>query len=408
MSAQQTHNVVIVGGNFGGVNLAHYLLQQSFPALKKLDPTTSHRVTLVTPNDHFFFKIASPRALINPTLIPDDKIFRSISEAFKDYDKETFTFLQGKATCVRPEDKSITIASASDPQREIKYDSLVIATGTTSTSPLWTLHDNHEQSRTTLKALHSTLPKASTVLIAGAGPVGVETAGEIASAYPDAKITLITPGERVLPRVKPSISAEAKQALEDLGVTLRLNTGLAEVTADIDIRPIQLSDGSSKNPDVFINATGPRTMNTAWLPSDWLDSESRVRTSDPYFRVKGNTKTKGVYVIGDVVSGTNKTAIEIDAMVPTVASSIAADIAQGKVQSTGGLMAWLNPFGKASNLVQREYKPMKDTIIVPIGPSGGVGQVFGWGMPSFMVRKGKAESFLMELVEPLVTGKKWV
>jgi NADH dehydrogenase FAD-containing subunit len=74
--------------------------------------------------------------------------------------------------------------------KPIKYDSLVIASGTTSSSPLWTINDSHEVSRTAIRALRKELPNASMILIAGAGSVGVETNGEIASAYPKAKITL--------------------------------------------------------------------------------------------------------------------------------------------------------------------------------------------------------------------------
>ena len=48
---------------------------------------------------------------------------------------------------------------------------------------------------------------------------------------------------------------------------------------------------------------------------------------------------------------------------------------------------------------------MKDTIVIPVGPEGGVGQVLGFAMPSFVVKKGKAENFLMELVEPSVSGE---
>ncbi|KAF2678004.1 hypothetical protein K458DRAFT_395305 [Lentithecium fluviatile CBS 122367] len=98
-------------------------------------------------------------------------------------------------------------------------------------------------------------------------------------------------------------------------------------------------------------------------------------------------------------------------MVPTVASSIAIDIHKGLGDDVSagsdGLLGWLNPFAKPTRLVQKEYSPMKGTIAIPVGPGGGVGQVFGWGMPSFMVKKAKAESFLLELVEPLVTGRKW-
>jgi hypothetical protein len=114
-------------------------------------------------------------------------------------------------------------------------------------------------------------------------------------------------------------------------------------------------------------------------------------------------------VTGDVVSGSHKTAIELNAMTLTVASSVGVDIAKS-LEITApqpGFLSALNPFAAASPLSQKEYKPMKDTIIIPVGPGGGVGQVMGFAMPSFVVKKGKAENFLMELIEPSVSGEKW-
>jgi hypothetical protein len=92
-------------------------------------------------------------------------------------------------------------------------------------------------------------------------------------------------------------------------------------------------------------------------------------------------------------------------MVPVVASSIAVDIT-GSTGASDGLFGWFISFVKTPAPRQIEYKPM-NAIVVPIGPKGGVGNVFGWNMPSFIVKKAKAEKYLMELVEPSITGTKW-
>jgi NADH dehydrogenase FAD-containing subunit len=407
MSSQEEYHIVIVGGNFGGVSLGHYLLRKTFKTLKTLQPNTTFRITLISPNTHFYYKIAAPRALINPDLIPEEQYFKSLAEAFEQYDASIFEHVEGKATSLDAQNRTVSVETMSNSeQRIIKYDSLVIASGTTSSSPLWTINDSHEASRAAIHALHKELPNASTVLIAGAGPVGVETAGEIASAYPNAKITLTSSSDRVLPKQSPNLSAKAKTALESLGVIVKTNTGLSDPMASEDTRPVQLNDGSSDTPDVFINATGARKMNTEWLPSEWLDKDRKVATRDSYFRVKGEgPSAQGVYVVGDVAAGTKSSAIELDAMVPVVASSIAIDIT-GSAGTSDGLFGWLVSFVKTPAPRQIEYKPM-NAIVVPIGPGGGVGSVFGFNMPSFMVKKGKSEKYLMELVEPMITGKKW-
>jgi len=401
MSSQTPHEIVIVGGNFGGVNVAHYLLRNTLPALKKAQENFTYHVTLVTPNTHFFFKVASPRAIVNQTQASHDKIFKSLAAAFEQYEHGVFTLVQGKATTVKEPEKSVVVQNG-DATKDVKYDSLIIASGTTSASPIWTLHDDHKKSEAAITALYDSLATATNVLIAGAGPVGVETAGEIAVAHPTTKITLLAPSTSLLPSLPPAMGTKAQKALEKLGVNIRPNTRLETDTNGV----VKLSDGSTESPDVFIDATGPRIINTSWLPETWLDGTSHVATRDTYFRV---SNASDVYVIGDVVSGSHKTAIELDAMTPTVASSVGVDIARGLgiTEPQPGFLGALNPFAAASPLSQKEYKPMKDTIVIPVGPEGGVGQVMGFTMPSFVVKKGKAENFLMELIEPSVSGEKW-
>ncbi|KAL5115581.1 hypothetical protein ACEQ8H_006557 [Pleosporales sp. CAS-2024a] len=402
MSTQQTHNVVIVGANFGGISLAHYLLRKTFPSLKTLQPQTTFHVTLVSPNTHFYFKIAAPRALISAESIPEDQYFKSIAEAFQQYHASAFEFIQGIATSVDAQARTVSVKVDSDStDKVITYDSLVIASGTTSSSPLWSIKGSHETSREALHAMHQELPKASTVLIAGAGPVGVETAGEIKFAFPDVKVTLVT-SSRILPRESPNLGAKAKAALEKLGVMVKTDLPLSDPMADDKARPVQFSDGSSESPDIFINATGASKINTEWLPSSWLAEDKKVATRDNHFRVKDS---EHVYVIGDAASGSNGTAFAVEAMTPVVASCIAVDVT-GSAGTNDGLMAWFFSFFKTPAPRQADYKPM-NVIVIPIGPKGGVGHLFGWGMPSFMVKKVKAEKYLIDHVEPMLSGKKW-
>jgi NADH dehydrogenase FAD-containing subunit len=98
--------------------------------------------------------------------------------------------VQSKAIGLDTESHCIYADKPESEHKTIKYDSLVIASGTTSSSPLWTINGSYEVSRAAIRALHKELLNASMVLIAGAGSLGVETDGEIASAYPKAKVTL--------------------------------------------------------------------------------------------------------------------------------------------------------------------------------------------------------------------------
>ena len=172
-----SHDIVVVGANIAGISAAHYILKHTIPTLEAADKSATYRLTLISPSTHFFWKIGAPRALINSELIPLSKIFKPIEDGFKQYSKDKFRFVLGSAVALDEGKKAITVQTPESATTLVGYFALIIATGTTSTSPLWTLHGSHETTITSMKDLHAALPKASTVLIAGGGPAGVETAG---------------------------------------------------------------------------------------------------------------------------------------------------------------------------------------------------------------------------------------
>ena len=416
--------IVILGGNLGGVGTAHYLLRHTIPQLKRLDPTKSYHITLVTPNTSLFFKIASPRALINSTLIPEAKIIRPLAEGFKKYSAEQFEIVHGIATSLDLANRSLSIASSpagsatednSSEKRNLHYDSLIISTGTTSASALWTLHNDETLTTKALHSMHELLPKATSILVAGGGPVGIETSGEIASEYPNAKITLLSGASRLLPKQKAALSARAQAYLEHqahVEVIHDIRVVGSKTTAE-GATVVELSDGKEKTVDIYIDATGG-VPNSEFLPKEWLDESKRVITKDAYFRVRGKSAededTKGVYAVGDIVAGSANTLMEMDAMVPVACSSLAVDTIGAKAApNTGFLSGLLSKFFGDRNAapVQKEFKPMKDTILVPIGRDGGVGLVMGWSAPSWLIRVIKGKSFLLDFVEPLLSGEKW-
>jgi apoptosis-inducing factor 2 len=68
------------------------------------------------------------------------------------------------------------------------------------------------------------------VLLIGAGPVGIELAGEIIAKWPDKHVTLLDFSDDVLgDRFRPDLRAELRKQLVDLGVELVLGEGLREL-----------------------------------------------------------------------------------------------------------------------------------------------------------------------------------
>ncbi|MCJ1463916.1 hypothetical protein MMC07_002525 [Pseudocyphellaria aurata] len=382
------HNILIIGANFGGIGAAHYLLRHTIPTLEARDQSTTYKVTLISPSSQFFWKIGAPRTLASPDLLPISKAFASIEDGFKDYPSDHFELVLGSATHLDESRKIVTIepltstASVSYP-----YSTLIIATGTTSTSPLWTLHGSHEKSIEAFQELHKSLPDASSILIAGGGPAGTETAGEIGTLYPKANITILSGTKSLLPRLPHAVGAAAQSKLAALGVKTRHDVKVNSETRKGSKTVLELSDGTTESVDVYIDATGGRP-NSSFLPKSWLNDRGYVITDPKTLR----GPTEGVYAIGDVASYSAGGVMDVLYGMRPLCSSILIDLS-GTSRTPPK---------------QLQYKPMKDTQIVPIGPKGGVGSIMGWKIPSLMVWAVKSRTFMVEKVPGVITGKDYM
>ena len=185
------HDIVVVGGSFAGVSTAHYLLRHTIPKLEALDSKQTYKVTLISTTDRLFFKVGSPRTIASPDLIPIDKVLLPIADAFKSYPQDHFELVIGTATSVDEGAKTLSVkihGETDGPTKTatIPYATLVIGTGSRSASPLWHLQDTPEQTSAELKKIHAALQKPgnSSVVIAGGGPAGVETAGPTTPPIP--------------------------------------------------------------------------------------------------------------------------------------------------------------------------------------------------------------------------------
>ena len=62
------------------------------------------------------------------------------------------------------------------------------------------------------------------MLILGAGPVGVELAGEIKEVWPHKHVTIVDPAEQPLAAFRPEMRADLHRQLKELDIQLRLGT----------------------------------------------------------------------------------------------------------------------------------------------------------------------------------------
>ncbi|KAK6585758.1 hypothetical protein PZA11_002485 [Diplocarpon coronariae] len=379
--SSSTHEILILGGHHAGVNIAHYLLRHVLPKLTKLNSTTYH-ITLVTPNVEFYWNIAAPRLLVSSTLIPESKVFLPIASAFSSYSAEQFTLVQAKASGINAENKSVALSNG----QAVTYASLVIATGSSYVSPLWALNDDEGSLKRQLEATRTALASAKSVLIAGGGAIGVETAGEVGAQYRGLETTILSGNTRLLPNLLASNSKSAEAKLKALGVNVDhdVKVSSTSVQGTGGQTKVTLSDGSSRSVDVFIDATGGKP-NSQFLPREWLSESNHVVTDAKTCR----TPISGVYAIGDVASYSSGSVMDAQNAVAPLGTSIGIDLAGDK--------------GKRI-FKQKDFKGMGATQFVPTGPGGGVGQVFGWKVPSLAVWAGKSRGYLVWMAKGAVEG----
>lgn len=171
-ASENMKHIVILGGSYAGVSTAHRFLKQA----AKIG---SLKITLVSPNSHFYWSMASPRGVV-PGQLADEKLFQPIATGFNRYPATRFEFILAKAESVDFGVKTVGISTG----ETLDYDYLILATGsrTRGYTPFKGLGTT-EGTRDALHDFQSKARKAKTIVIAGAGVTGVEAAGELADKY---------------------------------------------------------------------------------------------------------------------------------------------------------------------------------------------------------------------------------
>lgn len=350
--------IVVVGGSHASLKALTFLLQHA----DRFD------IVWVSPSTHMYWNFASPRLLIEPEHF-DVAAVSLIEEAKKHSNLE---FINAKVTHVDFDAKCVSLDSQDE---TLSYDYIIITSGSRAHNPVFKLgHGSFDETETTLKSLHEQIKEASTVAVVGGGATGVETCAEIAYAYKNIKVTLYTGSSGPLSEYGAKTTSGATRKLTDLNINI-VNNVFTKTVVDTDDgkKLVTLADGSSATFDVVIFATGA-IPNTEFMDSSLL-TDGYV-TTDRHFRIVGK---EGAYALGDVVSMVkNKTVADIKVhQLKAFQSALTHDLIDSKTKEV-------------------EYNPDTSAlIVVPISRQGGVGLIFGWAVPSFVVRILKAKDFML-------------
>ncbi|KAH6972704.1 hypothetical protein BKA56DRAFT_592713 [Ilyonectria sp. MPI-CAGE-AT-0026] len=406
-----TKKIVILGGSYGGVSTAHYFLQHS---ISVLPDSSVYQVVIVSPAAQAFCRPACPRALISDDLFDQSKLFVSIPDSFKHYTMGGFEFVHGKVTSLAHDNRTVTITLASGDTQTIQYHALVIATGASTPSPLLGLNGDSDSLRSSWKVFREALTRSQHIVVAGGGPAGVETAGELGHYLngrpgwfrgkrdPKVRITLVTSGPEILPYLSTAVARQAEAYLLDVGVTLRKNTRVTAVsptgagTDDGVASKVTVTLSGNhvlEDVDLYIPATGTRP-NTEFVEKSLLAADGRVETNTRTLRVDGAGQR--VYAIGDAASFARPAVHNILAAIPTLGANMRRDL--------------LRAAGVSEAKVEAERTFEEDTRqsqLVPVGRSVGVGVVQGMRLPSFLVWLMKGRDYWLWTTEKLWNGKQW-
>ncbi|CAF9914455.1 MAG: hypothetical protein GOMPHAMPRED_008165 [Gomphillus americanus] len=407
-----THEIVILGANFAGVQTAHYLLKHTIPALEKLIRKISYHITVVAPNTKTYYKIGAPRAIAAPSKISTSQLFLPIEQEFANYDSRQITFIKGLATGICPS-RAVNITTLEGHTRTIPYNTLIIATGSKFKSDLWNLTGDHTTSETAIQTLQQNLLQAKTILIGGGGAVGVETSSEIAENHPTAHITLLSGTTRVLPRLTENTSKRTELKLAKLGINTVHNLKIHDSHRQPDGRTkIVFDNGTERTVDVYIDSTGGKP-NTSFLPRAWLDIYGFVSVDES---LRGNKAgMEDVYAIGDCASYSSCTNMDIYYSVAPLASSIGVDLAPLLTKQKSPLPLTKQKFPlplnknkrRSTPLKQKSFQPIRDTLIVSVGSGGGIMQFMGWKVPSFVVWAVKSRDYMIGGAKKTVSGRRF-
>ncbi len=254
--------MVIVGGGFGGLEAARRL------AKAQVD------VTLIDQHNYHLFQplsyqVATGSLSPGEIAVPLRRIFRRRRSVQVLIGKVTGFDLQQRRVAVDP-------AVAGTAARTIPYDALIVAGGS---SYAYFGHDEWRSTVLEVKSLDSALKTRGRILqafeaaelqtdaaeqagwltfvVVGAGPTGVEMAGQIAELARDTlpaefrdsdprtgRVLLVEMADRVLTGFPESLSHRAERSLERLGVTPLLRHTVVDVHGDsVEVRA---HDGTSE------------------------------------------------------------------------------------------------------------------------------------------------------------------
>jgi NADH:ubiquinone reductase (H+-translocating) len=370
--------VIIIGGGFGGIQLAKSLRNKDVQVVL----IDKHNYHVFQP---LLYQVATSVLEAESIAYPIRKIFKGSKNVF---------FRQGEVSGIVPEENKIILGDD-----EMRYDHLIIATGaktnffnneglTISAMPMKSIPEALDLRSMILQNFEKTLLNSNerkrqgmmNIVIAGAGPTGVELAGALGELkkhvlprdYPELDFSLmniyiVQSGDRVLPMLSEKSSAKAKRYLEKLGVTVVLNTRVLDFFGDY----VQTNTGEDIIARTLIWTAGVTGNPVEGIGAEAISRSNRIIV-DEFNRVKG---FENIYAIGDVACMESKEYPQGHPMVAPVAMQQGKQLAKNIARFVEGK--------EMKRFVYKDKGAMatvgKNKAVVELG-NAKFGGTFAWGV----------------------------
>lgn len=288
-------HILIIGAGFGGV-------WSALSAARLLDKHDRNdvQISLLAPQ---------PELRIRPRFYEPD-VHTMMAPLGPLFDAVNVKFIEGAADSIDENGKQVTYRNAAGTSTTIKYDRLVLAAGSRLNRPqmpgiehVFDVDQIEDATRleTHIKALKKLPDSAArnTVVVAGGGFTGIETATEMPARLREAlgdkadiRVVVVDRGPQIAASMGDGIRPSIIEASTELGLDWVLNTSVASV----DTGGVTLANGQRIESSTVIWTIGFRANPLTEQVSGTRDPQGRLHV-DGTLKVKGQAD---VFAAGDV------------------------------------------------------------------------------------------------------------
>ncbi|VVM87796.1 NADH dehydrogenase-like protein [Pseudomonas fluorescens] len=303
-------HILVIGAGFGGV-------WSALSAARLLDKHDRNdvQITLLAPQAELRIRPRFYEPDVHTMKAPLGELFEAVG----------VTFVKGSADNIDTDSKRVTYTDAAGAQGTLSYDRLVLAAGSRVIRPAlegiiehaFDVDGIEEAARLEahIKSLKSLPPSAArnTVVVAGGGFTGIETATELPARLraalgndADIRVIVVDRSPQIAASLGDGIRPSIVEASRELGVEWVLDASVAAV----DAGGVTLADGQRIEASTVIWTVGFRASALTEQVAGTRDPQGRLHV-DGHLKVLGHTD---VFAAGDVAYAATDTVGNFAAM----------------------------------------------------------------------------------------------